>query len=48
VLLGCTIGREAFSHELLVAGGLIILAVALIVRGGPRQVPAKTLSEEVG
>lgn len=34
VLLGCTIGREAFSQELFVAGGLIIVAVALIVRGG--------------
>jgi drug/metabolite transporter (DMT)-like permease len=48
VLLGCTIGRETFSHELLVAGGLIILAVALIVGGGTRQVAAETPSEEVG
>ena len=47
VLLGCTIGREAFSHALLVAGGLIILAVALIVRGGTRQAAAETPSEEV-
>jgi drug/metabolite transporter (DMT)-like permease len=46
VLLGCTVGREVFSHELLVAGGLIILAVALIVRGGTRQA-AETPSEEV-
>jgi drug/metabolite transporter (DMT)-like permease len=32
VLLGCTIGREPFSHELLAAGGLIVAAVVLIVR----------------
>jgi drug/metabolite transporter (DMT)-like permease len=32
VLLGCTIGREAISHDLFMAGGLIVLAVALIVR----------------
>ena len=37
VLLGCTLGREAFSHELFVAGGLIIVAVALIVRGGAQS-----------
>ena len=43
VLLGCTIGREAFSHELFVAGALIIVAVALIVRGGAPKpaAPAK-------
>ena len=56
VLLGCTLGREVFSHELFVAGGLIIVAVALIVRGGAQsgpknalrpdaQSPAMTLSE---
>jgi len=45
VLLGCTIGREAFSHELFVAGALIIVAVALIVRGGARQTRA---SERAG
>jgi drug/metabolite transporter (DMT)-like permease len=32
VLLGTTIGREPFSHELVIAGVLIILAVVLIVR----------------
>ena len=47
VLLGCTIGHEAFSHELLVAGGLIILAVVLIVRGGTRRTVSATPSEEV-
>ena len=47
-LLGCTIGGEAFSHELLLAGGLIILAVILIVRGGARQAVAEIPSEEVG
>jgi drug/metabolite transporter (DMT)-like permease len=40
VLLGCTIGREVFSHELFVAGALIIVAVALIVRGGARSTTA--------
>jgi drug/metabolite transporter (DMT)-like permease len=40
VLLGCTLGHEIFSHELLVAGALIIVAVALIVRGGA-QSPSK-------
>jgi len=48
VLLGCTIGRETFSQVLLVAGALVILAVALIVRGGVRQAPATAPSEEVG
>jgi drug/metabolite transporter (DMT)-like permease len=38
VLLGCTLGREVFSHELIVAGALIIIAVALIVRGGAKPV----------
>jgi drug/metabolite transporter (DMT)-like permease len=33
VLLGCSFGRETFSHELFVAAVLIIVAVALIVRG---------------
>ena len=36
VLLGCTLGREVFSHELIVAGALIIVAVVLIVRGGAK------------
>lgn len=46
VLLGCTIGREVFSHELFVAGAMIILAVALIVRGGaPKPVAPTTDSE---
>jgi drug/metabolite transporter (DMT)-like permease len=37
VLLGCTVGREIFSHELLIAGSLIIVATALIVRGGAQS-----------
>jgi drug/metabolite transporter (DMT)-like permease len=56
VLLGCTFGREIFSHELLMAAALIIVAVALIVRGGARgarknerpsnaPAPAATISE---
>jgi drug/metabolite transporter (DMT)-like permease len=42
VLLGCTIGHEMFSHELFVAGALIIAAVVLIVRGGARKIPRVT------
>jgi drug/metabolite transporter (DMT)-like permease len=37
VLLGCTLGHEAFSHELIMAGALIVLAVVLIVRGGAQS-----------
>ena len=44
VLLGCTLGHEIFSHELLVAGALIIVAVVLIVRGGA-QSGAKTTAQ---
>lgn len=36
VLLGCTIGREVFSHEIYLAGGLIIVAVVLVLRGGAK------------
>ena len=38
VVLGCTLGREMFSHALFIAGALIILAVILIVRGGAKPV----------
>jgi drug/metabolite transporter (DMT)-like permease len=34
VLLGCTLGHEVFSQELIIAGALIVVAVVLIVRGG--------------
>jgi drug/metabolite transporter (DMT)-like permease len=47
VLLGCTIGREPFSHDLFVAGALIIAAVVLIVRGGAARTKATTQCEEV-
>jgi len=47
VLLGCTIGHETFSHELFVAGVLIIAAVVLIVRGGVSKVEPTTQCEEV-
>ena len=47
VLLGCTIGHEPFSHELLVAGILIIAAVVLIVRGGATKAEPATQCEEV-
>ena len=41
VLLGCTLGRETFTHELMMAGLLIIVAVVFIVRGGALA-PAKS------
>jgi drug/metabolite transporter (DMT)-like permease len=44
VLLGCTLGREVFSHELFMAGALIIVAVALIVRGGAKP-PQKNIQQ---
>jgi drug/metabolite transporter (DMT)-like permease len=47
VTLGCTLGHETFSHELLVAGVLIITAVMLIVRGGAAKVEPATPYEEV-
>jgi len=47
VLLGCTIGRETFSHELFVAGGLILAAVVLIVRSEARPAATPTPAEEV-
>jgi drug/metabolite transporter (DMT)-like permease len=47
VLLGCTIGHETFSHELFVAGMLIIAAVALIVRGGAAKTAPVSQCEEV-
>jgi drug/metabolite transporter (DMT)-like permease len=37
VLLGCTLGHELLSHEIFIAGALIIVAVALIVRGGVKS-----------
>jgi drug/metabolite transporter (DMT)-like permease len=47
VLLGCTVGHEPFSHDLFVAGALIIAAVVLIVRGGAARTNATTQCEEV-
>jgi drug/metabolite transporter (DMT)-like permease len=44
VMLGCTLGHEAFSHEMIVAGVLIIVAVVFIVRGGA-QAKTKTTPE---
>jgi len=46
VLLGCTIGHEPFSHELFVAGVLIIAAVVLIVRGGAARTNGAAQCEE--
>lgn len=48
VLLGCTIGREALSHELFLAGILIIAAVVLIVRGGATKTNPTSQCEEIG
>ena len=50
VLLGCTLGREPFSHDVLVAGGLIIGAVVLVLRGGAKKATAEkvaTVCEEI-
>ena len=46
ILLGCTIGHEAFSHELFVAGALIITAVVLIVGGGATKTEPTIRYEE--
>lgn len=47
VLLGCTIGHEPLSQEMLAAGALIIAAVVLIVRGGVTgKKPAPSPSSE--
>jgi drug/metabolite transporter (DMT)-like permease len=43
VALGCTIGREPFTSELVLASGLIVVAVALIVGSGMRR--RKTAAE---
>ncbi|HHY84099.1 MAG TPA: EamA family transporter [Verrucomicrobia bacterium] len=43
VLLGCTIGREPLSSNLFIAGALIIVAVALIVRGRSKPSPKADL-----
>jgi len=48
VLLGCTIGREVFSHEIYLAGGLIVVAVVLVLRGGatkPQPAAPQTLAK---
>jgi len=45
VLLGSTIGREPLSNEVFVAGGMIIAAVVLVLRGGTKAAPATKASE---
>ena len=42
VLLGCTIGHEVFSQEIYLAGGLIIVAVVLVIRGGAKPATRPT------
>src|SRR5262249_9683855 len=44
VLLGCTIGHEAFSHDVFVAAAMIIAAVALVLRGGSQRTPATEIA----
>ncbi len=46
VILGCTIGREVFSPEMYLAGGLIIVAVVLVLRGGATKSPAGQISPD--
>lgn len=48
VLLGCTIGREPFSQQLLLAACLIVAAVGLIVRGGSKPSLGKEPAVLVG
>ena len=44
VVLGCTLGHEVFSRELIAAGALIVLSVILIVRGGAQSTGPKAKS----
>jgi drug/metabolite transporter (DMT)-like permease len=37
VLLGCTIGHELFSRDLILAGAMIIVSVVMIVSGSMRK-----------
>lgn len=46
VLLGCTIGHEVFSPEIYLAGGLIIVAVVLVLRGGAEKRAARDTCTE--
>jgi drug/metabolite transporter (DMT)-like permease len=47
VLLGCTIGGESLSPELFLAGGLILGAVVLVLRGGAVKPTPTAPCEEV-
>jgi len=47
VLLGCTIGREVFSPEIYLAGGLIIIAVVLVLRGGTKPATPATAASKL-
>ena len=48
VVLGCTVGQEAFSPTLLTAGALILAAVLLVLRGGAlKPTPASNCEEVV-
>ncbi len=48
VLLGCTIGGEPFSREMMLAGALIVAAVVLVLRGGRLTTTPTSQCEEVG
>ena len=47
VVLGCTVGHEAFSQVLLLAGGMILIAVVLVLRGGAVKPTPTSQCEEV-
>lgn len=47
VLLGCTIGHEAFTHDIFLAGALIIAAVVLVLRGGNSKSTPAPPTEDV-
>lgn len=47
VVLGCTVGHEAFSQLLLLAGGMILVAVVLVLRGGAVKPTPTSQCEEV-
>lgn len=47
VVLGGNIGREAFARELFLAGGLILMAVGLVLRGGAAKPARLSPGEEV-
>ena len=47
VVFGGNIGREAFARELFLAGGLILMAVGFVLRGGAAKPARLSPGEEV-